>query len=285
MINGIYFILLPLCAAAKVNIQGKCSKNLDGSIGGIFLFNAMVFTALVAVMGALFWRCAPDIRLVLASFLFAVCNVAFQVCYTFAFRAGSVCLATIINNFNIVFPLLFGVLVYDEQLSLPNIIAFVFLAAALILIPSHSGGGTGLRWLVFSLSAFCASGLSNSLMVWYARTFPAEMRNVFIICGYAWAALICYIIAFFTRRQSGGFRPDARMLGGVAGIGVLLGTYNLLLIYALSIFSASLFYPAINVLTMIAIAVSDYLIYRKKLTKKQFLGFTAGVICVILLNI
>lgn len=285
MINVMYIFLLPLCAAAKVTVQGKCSKSLDGSVKSIFLFNAMVFTALVAVMGALFWRSAPNIQLILASFLFAVCNVAFQVCYTFAFRAGSVSLATIINNFNIVFPLMFGVFFYHEKLSSANLIAFVFLVIALILIPSGKGGGTSIRWLIFSMTAFLANGLSNCLMLWYARTFPAQLRNVFIICGYAWAALICCLIAFFIRGQSYSFVLNKFMIIGILGIGVILGIYNLLLIFVLSVIPASVFYPINNILTMIAIAVSDYFLYRKKLSVKQFIGFISGMICVILLNI
>lgn len=281
-----YFIALPLLAAVKVNIQGYFSKGRTKTLSAVFSLNALIFTAVALSLAALYLRAPFPAEVLLWGAVSGGISAAFQVSYTLAFRCGPVAPATIINNFNIILPLLTGVLCFGERMSALSLIGLVFLAVAFCLIPEKKGGKINGRWLIFTVAAFLASGTNNVLTLFFNRSSVAAYKEAYVIVGYAFAALFCMGLSIlFHRKGEETLRIDARLLVGIVAIGVVLGLYNRMLVFAAAEVAAVLLYPVINGLTIFWIALSDRILFRQKFARRQMVGMLCGLAAVILLNL
>jgi len=281
-----YFLALPILATVKVNLQGYFSRGRTKTLSDVFSLNAMIFTALSVSMAALFLRGPFPAELILWGVASGLFSTLFQVSYTMAFRCGPVAPATIINNFNITLPLLVGVCLFGETVSVSGIIGLALLAVAFCLIPERSEGKVNARWMIFTVLAFLGSGANNALMVIFARSAIAEHKQAYIVIGYATAAVFCFVLSLLLhRRGEERFRPDGKLLLGVCVIGVVLGLYNLMLVHAAAEVAAVVLYPVVNGLTIFWIALSDRIIFRQKSTPMQLVGMLIGAAAVILLNL
>ena len=97
------------------------------------------------------------------------------------------------------------------------------------------------------------------------------------------ASILSLIISFFFRKslhQSLSFVN----LGGILFCGFALGMFNCLTVVALRVVPAVVLYSVVNVLTMMLITLSDYMIYKEKLSKKQFVGLFTAVVAVVFMS-
>ena len=151
------FLILPVLAAAKVTLQGVFSKERTQKMSDVLLLNGRIFTAIVIIMGALFVRAVPSWPTVLYGLGFGAFATVFQVAYTAAFRRGSVSMTAVINNFNIVIPVLFGVILFSDPFSVWKAVGSVLLVPAFILIPGKKGADGR------NLSGFCRTACDRAL--------------------------------------------------------------------------------------------------------------------------
>lgn len=279
------FLLLPFCAAAKVIVQGRLTRGGTERLSDVFRLNGWIFLSLVAVMSALFLRCLPRPSVLLLSLGFGLLNAAFQFFYAMAFRSGSVSLAAVINNFNLILPILAGILWLGDPVKPANLAGMALLALPLILIPRPDGGKTEKRWFFCSVAAFLAAGGSNVVLLAASRMKLSDAEHhAFVIFGFAFACLLNFLLSFLITPRP-AFRLDRRSVLPILAIGVLLGSYNLLLVASLKVVSSVVLYPVVNVLTVALIVLYDRVVQGLRLTRRQIIGLAAGMVCILLLSL
>ncbi|GEM_PF-4422037 len=284
----LFFIFQPLLSNAKVMLQGGLVRKHNKTLADTVLINAWIFAAVTLIMGALFFRQLPPIGLVLLAILGGALASGFQICYSSAFRSGPISITCVIVSFAVVFPVLGGLLIYDEKLSTLRIAALVLTAITFLLIPERTGGKVNRRWLIFSLSAMVCSGTSNFLQLIVSRTAGfADYSNEFIVLCFAVASALCFLIGTPWQKRDGGiFHPTKKVLLTVLGIGLALGLYNILTPMALkSGIDASKYFPLMNVIIMIVVLISDFIFYRHIPKGRQWIGIVTAIIGSVLINL
>ena len=114
----LYFTILPIMSAFKVNAQGYFSKGKLKTTADSVKFNGFMFLFAAIALVVFTVRELPAYQTV----LFALCGgaiaVSFQCFYVLSFKTGAVSLSATVANFSAVIPILFSVVVYDEKITL-----------------------------------------------------------------------------------------------------------------------------------------------------------------------
>lgn len=279
-------LLVPLFAAAKVIIQGALIKEKVSDLSEALFVNGMIFGLSSVLMAVLFLRAVPSPQTLLLGVVLALCNMTLQVAYAFAFRCGPVSLTSIINNFNIVVPIVYGLAVYNEKLNAFNAAGMLFLAFSSYMILYRKGDKRkSTRWIIFTVIAFIGSALSSTVLSVAAHSVNVDKKSI-IVCAYFIAALLCFTSAFLTKKSAGRkFKKDKKAFLGAASVGLSLGLHSVLLIKALGIMETVTVYPVTGLLTICFIALGDITFFKQRFTKLQLTGAVFAGAAIVLLNL
>lgn len=280
----IWIVVLPLLAASKVIIQGFISRNKCSVVGDSFLLNALIFGAAAIVLFLLKFSHSIPVKILLPAVLFGICNTAFQCLYLSAFKTGPVGMTTVINNFNLVFPILCGALLFNETITKQRFLGMLFMAVALVLLPRSDGGKINWKWFMFSVLALVASGSTNTLLTVIShRSYTKYESDMIIVTGFVFASFLSLLISAFFRKNI-HMKLNVLYVGGILICGLFLGLFNCLTVVALKTLPAVILYPTVNVLTIIPIVFADYFIYKERISKRQIVGIFVAACSIFLMN-
>ena len=283
------FFVLPLLASVKVIFQGKLmKKTTDTPVDTAIILNGWIFTFSFLVLACIFVRALPTTDILLYALGFGAFQVVFQVAYVMAFSEGSVALSSIIVSLSVAIPMLFGILVYHEEVSMLNVIGMVLLVIPIVLIPKEAGKKrVNLKWVVYISITAIASGILNCLLIYATKTgYNSSQTREMLIYGYLIAGIALFAISALKGKKP-VYKDEkyGKFILIIIIVAVSLGLYNTFLATALQTINSSILYPVVNVLTIVFMVISDYILYKQKLSSKQKIGVIFAIICVILLNI
>lgn len=282
-----YIIVFALCALAtlKVTVQGGFVKSSVKNTSDTMLFNAMffAFTSLLYLPEIL--TCSHNVWVY--AFFAAIFSVIFQFAYATALSAGNVSLTVLIVNFSMVIVVLFSYFVYREPISPLRLIGIIVTLAAFFLCTDfRNTQRMNRKWLLFSLLAWLSTSSATIVQKMFAETEFNNENRAFISCIYIIAASVAFLV-YLVLNKSGHkktFKVDRRAVLYAAMVGLSLSVYQLLNTYAISVIDGTFLFPACSGGTIIFSALSGIVIFKDKLTKRQYLSLLAGVVAIILMN-
>lgn len=289
-----YIVLIGLAflAATKAAIQGLFAKKMKSSADN-FMFNALMFTAIVIVFAALFGLSAPSPVTLACAAVFGIASVLFQFAYSNAMKHGSVALTVFINSFHLIFPIALSAVLYGEIPHASQYIGLVFLiySVYMIVVKKDSGEKSKnitLQWIVsVTACTFCAGCTVSAQKIHQHTAFKSEYSQ-FIVCAYIIAAVLSYIMFLyfkFAKHEKSGIPIDAKTLGFAALIGAVLGLYNSGMLYYSGIINSVILNPTVNISSVLWSTVYGAVLFKERLTKNQKIGFAAGIISIFLITI
>lgn len=280
----IWTVILPVLATVKVIIQGWVSRKKCATLGDSLLLNSLIFGAATIVLFPIKFSGFPSVKIMLPALMFGIFSMAFQCFYILAFKSGPVGMTTVMNNFNLLFPILCGALLYHEAITAYRVIGMLAMAVSLILLPNATQGKINRKWLFFSLLALVSAGMNNVLLMLVSHAgYSRYESDMIVVTGMAVASILSLIISFFFRKSLHRSLSFANV-GGILICGFALGMYNCLTVVALRVVPSVVLYPIVNVLTIMIITLSDYVIYKEKLSKKQIVGLVTAAVAVVLMS-
>jgi len=304
----LWLVILPLLATVKVYIQGDLARKHVKSTSDVFLMNGLIFVSLVVSTAPVCFRHIPPVEIILLCVVRAVLSMLFQVLYSLAFKIGPVSLTSIIVNFYIIIPLIVGVYVFEEELTLLSFIGILLIFVSIYLMPARKKNekSFNLKWLILTVVSCIITGINNSVTAIISRSSYSGYKNEYILLCYFFAAIYCFVI-WFLKREDGGIMVShmrEKLIGnnvgiitaiknsklfsilfGVIMIGVVLGVYNIGTVEAVAVIDSLIFYPVKSVLVIVFSVVADMFFLKQKLTAKQLIGVGIGAAAVVLLNI
>ena len=72
---------------------------------------------------------------------------------------------------------------------------------------------------------------------------------------------------------------------GLALIGIALGAYNLLVVFALAFIPATEYFPTTSGLQILSIAIVSAIIFKERPSLKQLLGIAVTIAAVVIINL
>jgi len=282
------YILL-LLIVAGVTLQQVATKSYGEKVkGGTYSFSVgtMVFALLFFVLtsgGELDFSLA----IVGYSLAFAVANSVTTIFMLLAINEGPLALTSLIVQYSLLIPTLYGLFVLGESVSICLLIGITFLIASIVLInfeKKKEEKKISLKWAIYSILTFVGNGSCSMIQKMQQTEFDGAYKNEFMIVAYVISIVILFgCMLSKERKQCTGDLKHGFIYYLLRGLSV--GLVNFLVLVLTNRMEASVMFPVISSGGIVATFLLSVFVYREKLSLSQNIGVILGVISLVFLNI
>lgn len=275
-------ILLYLLEVVCASGQSALGKRFAKQGGDVNVFN--MNKALSGLIAFLVIGLIRGMSLHLPSLLFGGCYGLFLCVSMYtgfqALKSGPMALTSVIASFSLIVPFLFGIVMWEEELSLFGIFGMILLVCAIVLLNLKKESGFSAKWSIYAFSTLLANGFCSVTQKYHQLAYPGKYRNEFMIA----AMLIVFLgasIGFLARKQEKkwSFCADGLLAG------CLNGAASDIVLYLSASEKAVVLFPVIAAANMIAVWLIGRFAFAEKLKGIQVAGLTVGILSVVLLNV
>ena len=271
-----------------------CKKELAGN-SDLYFFNttnsllsAITLLVVAAVSGSL---CIPSMYTLLMGVVFGMATALCAILSMIALESGPLSYTNVIVSCAMVIPALSGLVLYGEVVS-----AWQYVGIALMIVSficavdkDNESSGASLKWLLLCLGAFICSGSVGVMQKLHQNSVYKDELGVFLVIAFAASALFSLAMTFYYKNARGEpitvvrkpkFRKFA-VISLISGIGFAL--VNQINMYLAGVMDAIIFYPVVNGASMILTTAAGIILWKEKLSKRQWFGLVMGGIAIFLL--
>lgn len=244
--------------------------NLNKALGGIAVFTV-------------FWLLS-GMNFHLPTAIFGICYGIF-LCFSmhFGFKAlatGPMALTSIIASFSLIIPLLFGIIFWNERLTLLGITGILLLSAAIIMLNLQKNDNINPKWLLFALLTLAANGICSVIQKYHQMCFPSLYRTEFMLSS---LITVAFMLCASQGLKAGKVKLRLYPTGIMAGI--MNSAANYLVLYLATYEKASVLFPFISVANVMGAWLAGRIAFREKLNVLQVAGLLFGICAMVLLKI
>ncbi|MBQ7726830.1 MAG: EamA family transporter [Clostridia bacterium] len=234
----------------------------------------------------------PDIhfgfRIVPYSVLFAIVYSAAIVFNILAIQIGSFALTTLVRSYSLIIPTVDGLLYLNEKIDVINIAGILSLLLSLILIrqkvTANDQKKVSFRWVIYLIIGFITNGACSVVQNEQRRAFHNVENGNFMILSLCMCFLLLTIVSVLMERKWLRMSLQKGIMTA-ALCGISNGATNWLVMVAISMISASVFFPILSAGQMILTYLISVLFYHEKFIPRQKIGMVFGMLSLILLNL
>lgn len=250
------------------------------------------FYSCICCMGAALFFTLSGGSLVFST-LYLPYSIAFAAAYgtsmvfsLLSVKYGSMAMTALVMSYSLIIPALFGIVMYNEPVSLYLIIGFILLCVSLALIRDRDSEkiSINIKWVVCAFLAFLGNGFCSVIQQIQQKTFDGKFKSEFMISAFVIIISILIVLLFIYERKNilsmlkkGPVIPFAS--------GVANGSMNLAVMCLVLLIPSSVAFPLISAGCIIATAIVSTCVYKERFSKKQILGLILGIVSIIFMNI
>lgn len=257
--------------------------------GGPIMYSSMtVLTAMI------FFLCnVRDFHVTLPLFLY---SCGFAAAYggavlfsMLSLKHGSMAKTSLISNFSLMLPTLFGIVFLHEDFGILLLVGLVLLSVSLVLINRRGADDSAVRttkmWVVFVSIAFVTNGCCSIVQKMEGLACSPDSGNLFMSIALAIAFVVLITASAVSEKGAVMKKTVVNCWYWAIPAGLLNAVVNFLVIKLNPMLPASVLFPAISAGGVVLNRILSQLLFREKFDWKQNLGFLAGVLAVVLLNL
>lgn len=287
-------IVLLIGIIVGLTMQNVVKKVYNDRIsgGGVYAFNTLAsLSALLFFVAFRGEKTVIDSGLVGYSVGFSVMYILFLVSSLLAVKYGSLAVTTLIISYSLIIPTLYGLIFLKESAGIVMYIGIVLLLLSLFLINmKQDDNGTGekirvtKKWAILAVLAFVGNGMCTVIQKQQQLAFDGAYKCEFMIIALLAVTVVMTACMFIKERKTMREHLKKGWLCAVL-CGVMNGMVNLFVMILTGRMAASVMFPLISAIGIIPTVLIGVFYYKEKLSKRQAIGFLAGVLSVALLSI
>lgn len=197
-----------------------------------------------------------------------------------ALSMGPMALTSVIASFSLIIPFLFGIVFWNESLTLLTFIGIILLLISVLLINIKKESGFSGKWLFYALITLLTNGVCSVIQKMHQIKFPSLYKTEFMFWALLWVSIIL-LVKYKTKDKHTELKFS--LLGTVSGIANCLANYIVLYLSATE--NASVLFPIVAIANIITVWVIGILFFKERLRALQAIGLVTGVVSVVLLKI
>ena len=268
----------------------KVSTN---GLTAVFLYNAI--TGVVSAIIIFIWGGIEKVSLftLLLGIVFGLVTTIQTVTLLKAVEIGPMSYTTLINSFSTLIPTLSGALFFNEKIELAHVFGIVLMLISFVLSvdTSKNEDSTSIKWLIYSIIAFiCTGSIGVMQKIHQSSEYKGEL-NAFLVLAFVVSFLLATILTFvFSKKEKNAIlqktdngKINWLFLGIIVIAGACVAVNNKLNLFLSGVMDSAVFFPIVSGGGLVLTTIAALIVFKEKLTKKQWLGIVIGVISVILL--
>lgn len=287
-------LIFSMSACLGCNIIQKyyASKSASGFLP-VFLCNAIsgIISAVVLLCWGGFGTVSLFTALLGALFGLVVCMQG--VATLLALRVGPMSFTTVIISFSTVLTALSGAVFWGETLKPLQIVGIALMAVSFVFaVEKKSDEKSGSwKWLLLCLLAFVCSGGVGLMQKIHQTSVHKDELNAFLITSFAVASVFsACAVAIMKAKEKTPLLPKKEngkvawiLIALMVIVGALTAVNHKLNLYLSGVMDSAVFFPIVNGGGLVLATVAALIVFREKLTKKQWCGVIVGTLSVLCL--
>ena len=206
---------------------------------------------------------------------------------TVSTQSSGVTVTSLSSKLSVVLPTLAGVFLFQEKLGLQIAIGIVLALLALVLVVG-GGGDTSSNskrtsWLL-PILIFFGTGTGDILMKLNEQRNTADDMSFMIAFIYLIAMLFGVSLVVYGLIRGKSKWQNKSIVGGIV-LGVINFFSTYCIFHAMRYFDNVVLFPVYNIGVVCIAALAGWLLFKEKLTWKNYLGLAVAIIAVVLITI
>lgn len=273
-------LILAIILSAMIAILMRLSEQKKQQDIAMLAVNYLTCTVLAAA--AVPWVSLPTEGLGLTAAMGTVNGLLYLTSFVLLkvnVRRNGVVLSSTFMKLGLLVTMLVSVVFYREIPTLLQGVGFLLAVAAIILLHYRKeAGGSGLKAGLILL--LLCGGMCDAMSKIFDETLGTAPAPLFLLITFCTAMILCI-----------GLMLKAKQFPGKRELlfGVLIGIPNVLstrcLLRALGTLPAVLVFPAFSVSTILVVTLAGRLLFREKLSCKQWIALAMILLALVLLNV
>ena len=264
---------------------------------GVNNFTAITFNYFTAGILALFsyriensiieLKSNVNLNLLICSLIVGVLFVITFNLYAFTAQKIGITLSTIANKMSMIIPILIGLILFKEEVTLIKVIG-IFLAIGAIIFSSKedkkSKKLSQVNMLILSL-LFIGQGLADGILNWAQKNIlNSDNMNLFFTLTFLSAGLAGGLYIFYKIKTS-NFKMNKKSILW----GIILGIPNYLtLLYFMKslkndLFSSYQVFPIVNIGVIVLCTILSVILFKEKVSFYKWIGVGFGILAISLI--
>ena len=296
------------------------AKSVSSKTDSLFIYTAAVSAvACVSVFCLSVFDCSASLFTIGLGCVFGVATMLALFVGALALSSGPWSYTTVIITLSTIIPTLSGAIFWDEVIKPLQIVGIVFMFACFILSvktdsqDKEQEAKASLKWLFLTVLAALATGSIGLLQKVHQSSAYSGEVSMFLVVAFATSAVIAGVLGFIrakkkalndTTTSDGSTASNDTTASNVEtevsakettknGLifllfalgGVASALNNVINLYLSGAMESAILFPILNGGHLILVTVLSILLYKEKLSLKQWIGLTCGLIAVIMLCI
>ena len=256
------------------------------SNSGICFFSAMVSFFAMLVFAIINRNWSFDVRLLLPAFGFGVSYALGTVGFMAAVRYGSLATSSLVVSYSLLIPTAYGLLFLREPIGGTLIVGLVLIALSLWLSNGRGAGGrVTWKWVGFIFLSFLGNGICSAVQKSATLSFGEDCMDLIMVIALGIATVLMLLSSLLMRERE--IVSVTLKKGWYLALlcGLMNGVTNVCVIFLDGRMDASVMFPMMSAGKLLIVFLYARLLLREKLSKKQYVGFFAGVLSIVVLSL
>lgn len=194
-----------------------------------------------------------------------------------------VSIATFANKISLVFPVIFTILYFNEPSSWIKITGISLAVFSIYLLTFKGGESSKSKGYLFPLFIFIATGVLETIINYTQKTYFETDNEIgyFVISAFLVSFIFGIVILVFKLKS---INLKNILAGLLLSIPNTLGLYFFVKALNENTDSTSVL-PVMNIGTLIFAIILGFILYKEKLTKNNWIGFSLAILSIILIKL